>query len=93
VALRLAGEGADVRCIIAGRMRRRQRLLRRLKSWEGALATRAELTSVEEIRALVQRVAREFGRIDVLVNSAANFLPSSVISRRKRFGMLRWIRM
>jgi len=25
-------------------------------------------------------VAREFGRIDVLVNSAANFLPSSVIS-------------
>src|SRR5439155_27180317 len=44
------------------------------------LATWAELTSVEEIRALVQRVAHEFGRIDVLVNSAANFLPSSVIS-------------
>jgi len=40
----------------------------------------AELTGVEEIRALVQRVAHEFGRIDVLVNSAANFLPSSVIS-------------
>jgi pteridine reductase len=41
---------------------------------------RAELTSVEEIRALVQNVAHEFGRIDVLVNSAANFLASSVIS-------------
>jgi pteridine reductase len=45
-----------------------------------AVAIGAELTSVEEIRALVQRVAHEFGRIDVLVNSAANFLPSSVIS-------------
>jgi len=41
---------------------------------------RAELTGVEEIRVLVQKVAHEFGRIDVLVNSAANFLPSSVIS-------------
>jgi len=36
-----------------------------------AVTMRAELTSVEEIRALVQQVAHEFGRIDVLVNSAA----------------------
>src|SRR5262249_46671864 len=45
-----------------------------------AIAMQAELTSVEEIRALVQRTAHEFGRIDVVVNCAANFLPSSVIS-------------
>src|SRR5260221_2533126 len=79
VALRLASEGADVAVHYRGSeatevVAEIERLGRR------ALATRAELTSVEEIRALVQRVAREFGRIDVLVNSAANFLPSSVIS-------------
>jgi len=72
VALRLASEGADVAVHYRGSeatevVAEIERLGRR------ALATRAELTSVEEIRALVQRVAREFGRIDVLVNSAANF--------------------
>ena len=35
-----------------------------------AVAMKAELTSVEEIRALVQSAAHEFGRIDVLVNAA-----------------------
>src|SRR5215467_6303586 len=81
VALRLASEGADIAvhfgkseqeaCDVVGEI---EKLGRR------AIAMKAELTSVEEIRALVQRTAHEFGRIDVLVNSAASFLPSSVIS-------------
>jgi len=81
VALRLAGEGADVAVHYRGSDAEAMEVVAELeKLGRRAVAIRAELTSVEEIRALVQRVAHEFGRIDVLVNSAANFLPSSVIS-------------
>jgi len=81
VALRLAGEGADVAVHYRGSDAEATEVVAEIERLgRRALATRAELTSVEEIRALVQRVAREFGRIDVLVNMAANFLPSSVIS-------------
>src|SRR6266404_3595186 len=81
VALRLASEGADVAVHYRGSDTEATEVVAEIeKLGRRALATRAELTSVEEIRALVQRVAREFGRIDVLVNSAASFLPSSVIS-------------
>src|SRR5262249_49421973 len=81
VALRLASEGTDV----AVHYRRsadeaREVVVEIEKLGRHGVAMQAELTSVEEIRALVQKVAHELGRIDVLVNSAANFLPSSVIS-------------
>lgn len=81
VALRLASEGADVAVHYRGSDAEAREVCGEIeKLGRRAVAMRAELTSVEEIRALVQRVAHEFGRIDVLVNSAANFLPSSVIS-------------
>jgi len=81
VALRLAGEGADVAVHYRGSDAGATEVIAEIERFgRRAVAMRAELTSVEEIRALVQRVAHEFGRIDVLVNSAANFLPSSVIS-------------
>ena len=81
MALRLAGEGADVAVHYRGSDAEATEVVAQIeKLGRRAVAMRAELTSVEEIRALVQRVAHEFGRIDVLVNSAANFLPSSVIS-------------
>lgn len=81
VALRLAGEGADVvvhynssakdaesaRAEIAALGRR-------------AVALQANLGSVSEIRRLFDQAGKEFGRLDVLVNSAANFLPGSIIS-------------
>src|SRR5262249_17454015 len=38
-----------------------------------ALALKADLTHVDEIRAMLAVVKREFGRLDLLVNSAANF--------------------
>jgi pteridine reductase len=81
VALRLASEGADV-AVHYGKSEEEANALVAEIATTGrrAIAMKAELTNVEEIRALVQRVAHEFGRIDVLVNSAANFLPSSVIS-------------
>jgi len=81
VALRLASEGADVAAHYRGSEREAAEVVGEIeKLGRRAIAMRAELTSVEEIRALVQRTAHEFGRIDVLVNCAANFLPSSVIS-------------
>ncbi len=81
VALRLASEGADVAVHYHGSDADAREVIGEIaKLGRRAVAMAAELTSVEEIRALVQRVAHEFGRIDVLVNSAANFLPSSVIS-------------
>jgi len=81
VALRLAGEGAEVAVHYRGSDTEAMGVVAEIERLgRRAVAMRAELTSVEEIRALVQRVANEFGRIDVLVNSAASFLPSSVIS-------------
>ena len=81
VALRLAGEGADVAVHYRGSDTEAMGVVAEIERLgRRAVAMRAELTSVEEIRALVQRVANEFGRIDVLVNSAASFLPSSLIS-------------
>jgi NAD(P)-dependent dehydrogenase (short-subunit alcohol dehydrogenase family) len=81
VALRLASEGADVAVHYRGSDAEATEVVAQIEGLgRRAVAMRAELTSVEEIRALVQRMAHEFGRIDVLVNSAASFLPSSVIS-------------
>src|SRR5206468_7094520 len=81
MALRLAGEGADVAVHYRGSDAEAREVVAEIeKLGRRAIAMRAELTSVEEIRALVQTVAHEFGQIDVLVNSAANFLASSVIS-------------
>jgi NAD(P)-dependent dehydrogenase (short-subunit alcohol dehydrogenase family) len=40
----------------------------------------ADLSSVADIKRLFDEVAKHFGRLDILVNSAANFLPSSVVS-------------
>jgi pteridine reductase len=45
-----------------------------------AVAIRADLRSVDGIRQMLVEVGNELGRLDVLVNSAANFLPGSVIS-------------
>jgi len=81
VALRLAREGADVAVHYGKSEKEASAVAGEIEAaGRRAIAMRAELTSVEEIRGLVQHVAHEFGRIDVLVNSAANFLPSSVIS-------------
>src|SRR5258705_2920646 len=44
------------------------------------VAIAADLTSVAEIKRLFDEAAKQFGRLDILVNCAANFLPSSIIS-------------
>jgi NAD(P)-dependent dehydrogenase (short-subunit alcohol dehydrogenase family) len=81
VALRLAEEGADV--VIhyrssAGEAKAAVAEIEKLGRRGFAIA--ADLNSVAEIKRLFDEAAKQFGRLDVLVNSAANFLPSSIIS-------------
>lgn len=45
-----------------------------------AVAVTADLTRIDDVRSLIQTAAHEFGRLDILVNCAANFLPGSLIS-------------
>jgi NAD(P)-dependent dehydrogenase (short-subunit alcohol dehydrogenase family) len=81
VALRLAQEGADVAVHYRESESEAKEVVEAIeKMGRRAAAIRAELTSVEEIRKLVAEVGSEFGRLDILVNSAANFLASSIIS-------------
>ncbi|HET7150551.1 MAG TPA: SDR family NAD(P)-dependent oxidoreductase, partial [Candidatus Acidoferrum sp.] len=81
MALRLAQEGADI--VVHYRashaeandcVQQIERIGRR------ALAIAADLESVPEIKRLVDEAAKHFGRLDILVNSAANFLPASIVS-------------
>jgi pteridine reductase len=75
VAVRLAQEGADVvihhhssRAEAASAVAEVEKLGRR------AVAIAADLGNVSEIKRLFEETARQFGRLDILVNSAANFL-------------------
>jgi pteridine reductase len=81
VALRLAEEGADVVIHYRSSMVAAQSAVAEIeKSGRRGFAIAADLTSVAEIKRLFDETAKQFGRLDILVNSAANFLPSSIIS-------------
>jgi len=81
VALRLAEEGMGV-AVHYGSSAKEAAELRGMIEEMGqkAVAIKADLRSVDEIRRLVLEVGNELGRLDLLVNSAANFLPGSVVS-------------
>lgn len=81
VALRLAAEGADVVVHYRSSATEAQNAVTEIeKLGRRARAIAADLTSVAEIKRLFDETAKEFGRLDILVNCAANFLPSSIIS-------------
>lgn len=81
VAVRLAEEGADVVVHYKSSASAAQEAVAEIaKMGRRAVALEAGLTDVDEIRGLFDQVGKEFGRLDVLVNSAANFLPGSVVS-------------
>ncbi|HUI74867.1 MAG TPA: SDR family oxidoreductase [Candidatus Acidoferrum sp.] len=81
VALRLAEEGADVAVHHHASVSDAERVVAVIEAkGRHAKAITADLGSVEEIKRLVAEVGIGFGRLDILVNSAANFLPGSVIS-------------
>ena len=75
VALRLAREGADVVVHYRSSEADARSAVAEIQGLgRRAVAVSADLSHVAEIRALVARVGEEFGRLDLLVNSAANFL-------------------
>src|SRR6266850_6063851 len=94
MALRLAEEGADVAVHYRESQKEADEVVSEIeKLGRKGVALRADLGSVDEIRKLFLEVGNELGRLDLLVNSAANFLPGSVISTTQEIGMLRWIPM
>jgi NAD(P)-dependent dehydrogenase (short-subunit alcohol dehydrogenase family) len=81
VALRLAEEGADLVIHHGNSHAEAQETVGEIeKLGRRAVALSADLRKVDEIRRLFVAVAKEFGRLDILVNSAANFLPGSIVS-------------
>lgn len=81
VAVRLAEEGADVVVHYLNSQREAQEAVKEIeKLGRRAVSIGADLGSVEEIKRLLDDAGKQFGRLDILVNSAANFLPASMIS-------------
>jgi enoyl-[acyl-carrier protein] reductase III len=75
IALRLAQEGADVAVNYSRNAEHAEAAVHELRALGvRALAFQADVGSREDVHALVEHVAAEFGRIDVLVNSAARGL-------------------
>lgn len=85
VALRLAEHGADVVVHYRNSQREAQEAVREIeKLGRRATAIGADLGQVSEIKRLFDEAGKHFGRLDVLVNSAANFLPASMVSTTER---------
>src|SRR5712664_1337148 len=79
VAVRLAAEGADV-VIHYNRSKSEadDAVAEIVKLGRKSIAVQADLCSLAQIKRLFQQTAEQFGRLDILVNSAANFLPAHV---------------
>jgi pteridine reductase len=81
VALRLAEEGMDVAVHYGNSAKEAAEVVGKIQEMgQKAVAFKADLQSVDEIRKLLLEVGNALGRLDLLVNSAANFLSGSVIS-------------
>ena len=80
-ALRLAEQGCSVTIHFNNSRTEAESAVAEIETLGGkAIAVQADLTQVSGIRNLVQTTAHEFGRIDILVNCAANFLHASMTS-------------
>lgn len=81
VAVRLAEEGTDVVVHYLSSQRDAQDAVKEIEMLgRRAVAIGADLSSVAENKRLIDEAGKYFGRLDILVNSAANFLPASMIS-------------
>jgi pteridine reductase len=81
VAVRLAEEGADVVIHHRSSGAEAASAVAEIEKLGGrAVGIAADLNGVAEIKRLFDETAKYFGRLDILVNSAANFLPASIVS-------------
>jgi pteridine reductase len=81
IALRLAADGADL-IVHYGRSQEeaRETVAEVKKLGRRAFAVPADLTNVSEIKELFAQTDEYFGRLDILVNSAANFIETPFAS-------------
>src|SRR5260370_192338 len=81
VALRLGEEGADVVVHYRSSAAEAQSAAAAIeKLGRRGVAIAADLSKAAECKRLIDESAKHFGRLDILVNSAANFLPASIVS-------------
>ena len=81
VAMRLAKEGADVVVHYRSSQGEAEDAVKEIeKRGLRAVAIGADLSNVTEIKRLFDEAGKHFGRLDILANSAANFLPASMVS-------------
>lgn len=79
IALHLAREGASIAVHYHTSEAEARAAAAEIESQGGrAVAFRADLLIGSEIRAMMSQVMAAFGRLDILVNSAANFLPGAL---------------
>jgi pteridine reductase len=77
VGLRLAAEGADVVIHYHRSKSEADEAVTEIASLgRECFAAQADLCSLAQIKRLFQQTVEQFGRLDILVNSAANFLPA-----------------
>ncbi len=77
VAVRLAAEGADVVIHYNRSKAEADAAVAEIeKLGRKGVALQADLCNLADIKRLFQQTAEQFGRLDILVNSAANFLPA-----------------
>lgn len=80
IAFRLAQEGADVAIHYGKSAAEAQQVVAEIETLgRRAAAFSAELTDISAIRNLVAQVVSHFGQLDILVNSAANFLETKFL--------------
>jgi NAD(P)-dependent dehydrogenase (short-subunit alcohol dehydrogenase family) len=80
-AVRLAEEGADVVVHYGSSQGEAQEVVKGIeKLGRRSVAIGADVSSVAETKRLIDEAGKYFGRLDILVNSAANFFPASMIS-------------
>ena len=85
VALDLARQGADVVVHYRSSEREAREVTGEIeKLGRRSLALAADLASISEIQKIFQKVDAHFGRLDLLVNSAANFLQAEFASTTEK---------
>lgn len=77
LALALAERGADIVFTYRSSSREAQNTLNKLRDLgSDALALKTDLTKPAEIKRAFKQAAKHYGKLDVLINSAANFQPT-----------------
>lgn len=78
IALRLAKEGADIAIHYGKSVAEAHEVVHQIQQFgRRSAAFQAELTNILEITQLVARVMAHFGRLDILINTAANFIETN----------------